>query len=91
MGMYEYAVWFRDTTLKPEDQDHEWVACIAIEAESADKALEWGDHLARGMTDRNPTEAFLRSSVSDLGTGTGATPRAKITFGTEATDLEIGW
>ena len=79
--------------MEPDEQDYEWVACILIEADSADDALAWGNHLAKGYCGRNPTERYLRSCIDDPGAWKGldlsAVPTIK--FGYEASDDDIGW
>ena len=56
-----YTAWFRNTALEKEDQDHEWPACIIVDAEKSSDALSWGNHLAKSYSDRSATEIFLRS------------------------------
>lgn len=56
-----YVAWFQDTFAKPDDEDREWVAVIAIACDSAAKARAWGDHLARKR--RADASVFLRSEV----------------------------
>lgn len=63
MGQYVYAGWFRDIHLKPSDQDHEWVACLLVEAETAADAQAWGDHLAKGICARSNHEKFIGSEL----------------------------
>jgi hypothetical protein len=43
---FEYVVWIRDLRFPPDDQDYEWPAVFAIEADTAEAAQVWGDHLA---------------------------------------------
>lgn len=40
MANWLYHVWFRDNNLDPKEEDYEWVACIAIEANTQDNAKE---------------------------------------------------
>jgi hypothetical protein len=32
---FEYAAWFRDSTVAPENEDYEWVAAFVVTAPSA--------------------------------------------------------
>lgn len=93
MPIYPYAVWFRDSSLLPSEQDYEWVACILIEAETAEKAKSWGDHLAKSFAERTTNEQFLRSYVEEPGAwgerDISGTPT--IAYGYHASDDEIGW
>jgi len=93
MATFPYSVWFQDNSIEPDDQDYEWVACILIEAVSADDALTWGNHLTESYCDRNPTQQFLRSSIDDAGAWDGMELSAVpvVEFGFEALDDEIGW
>lgn len=49
--VFEYVAWFRDASLPPEDQDHEWPGVVYISADNADAALAWGNHLAQSCSD----------------------------------------
>jgi hypothetical protein len=91
-----YFVWFQDTSAEPEDQDFNWLACILITAECASYAREWGDHLARNYTLRNPENIFLRSGEitredDPLWKGTTSENLPIVSYGVEASDAEIGW
>ncbi|MBN2285051.1 MAG: hypothetical protein JXI43_01285 [Tissierellales bacterium] len=90
---YLYTVWFKNKLLDPNDQDHEWPACIIIEAEDSKKATEWGDFLAKKYSNKIGTESYIHSSIEILNlekdTELSSTPRIK--YGYEATDNEIGW
>ncbi len=86
-GCYLYSVWFRDDALPPDDQDHEWVACFLIEADSPGAAQALGDELALARA-RRAQEQFLWSSVA-LPTGAEELPLVKA--GEAATDDHIGW
>ena len=63
MDRFIYSVWFLDTLAHDEDQDREWVACIGIEARTAEEAQQWGDVLAHERGLRFPSETFVRSSI----------------------------
>ena len=90
-----YAAWFRDTALLPEDEDSEWVACIAIEADSEQAAQEWGDHLAKAMCGRHPEQEFLSSEVSAVDdpmyADTDVDGLPHVRCGEDVTDEEVGW
>lgn len=88
MRAYVYVVWFRDLDAWPEDQDREWAAMIAIEAESAAAAQSWGDRLARERQRRRPRDVFLWSKIDD-DDDPGDAPR--VAYGEEADDDKIGW
>jgi hypothetical protein len=90
MPRFVYTVWFRDTTLPPEDQDHEWPACLVIDATTTALALAWGDHLAKDFARRRTDEEFLSSSiVPEDSVNSGQLP--VISYGQPASDDEIGW
>lgn len=95
MEKFIYAVWFRDTNMLPDEEDYEWVACIAIEAANMKEAQEWGDHLSKNMTTRNSNEIFLWSEVGKpedpLYVGTDVSRLPSIKYGEEASDKFIGW
>ena len=91
-----YTVWFRNTLLDandPEDQDYNWVACIAIEAQTYQQAVEWGDHLSNGYISSDSTQEFIESEAELL----IENPKEDIStipfirYGYEASDDEIGW
>jgi len=90
---FVYTVWFRDTSLSPDDQDFEWPACIVIEADSLADSTEWGDHLSRRFAADRPNERIVRSesevieSYADL----DLTSAPRIKYGQEASDVELGW
>lgn len=91
-----YTVWFRNLLLDPndpEDQDYEWPACIIIEAQSCEQAIEWGNHLVRRYLRDNANEGFISSDVElyskDSKIDDSQSPRIK--YGYEASDDEIGW
>lgn len=94
---FEYAVWFRNLRLAHDDQDYEWPAVFAIEADTAEAAQAWGDHLARSYAARNE-EVFLSSKIEPLSDETKLLERIGdrpvvplVVCGDEATDDEIGW
>ncbi len=93
---YVYTVWFKDTSALPEDQDHEWPACILIEAATESDAKSWGDHLARRYCKKCPNEMFLRSEIRSRDdefyksvSNWHSTPLVQ--YGEEASDEKIGW
>ena len=51
---WAYSVWFRNLLVETDDQDYEWVAVFVIEADTADAARFWGDHLAESYARGNP-------------------------------------
>lgn len=87
LGQYLYSVWFRDDTLPADDQDHEWVACFLIEADSPEAAQAAGDELALARAQR-AQERFLRSSVA---LPTGAEDLPLVRAGDVVADGHIGW
>ena len=91
--MFLYSVWFRNTSADVSDQDYEWVACFQIEAESHQKAIEWGDHLSHGYCKANPEEIFISSNVEFLihEEQVNLLGLPIIQYGFEASALEIGW
>ena len=92
MSEYLYTVWFRDASLRSNDQDHEFPACIVIRAKRADRARAWGDHLAESLGSRRPEMTFNYSSVAGFDQGTyGLSELPRIEAGYEAADDEIGW
>jgi hypothetical protein len=86
---YLYTAWFRDELALPEDEDFEWPACFVVEAEGADAAQRWGDHLSSSFSLRRGTEKFLWSDVEPSPQGLQGLPAVR--DGVEATDAEIGW
>ncbi len=96
MNRYLYTAWFRNPSLPVDDQDHEWPACMLIDAPSEPDAIAWGDRLARRHSDRSG-EVFLSSSLEPpiaADTGVPLTPDdglPLVVAGFDATDAEIGW
>jgi hypothetical protein len=90
---FTYTAWFKNTALEQEDQDHEWPACIIIDADTSSDALSWGDHLAKRFSERSATEIFLRSSceIVDCSVYLDFNSVPRIRYGYEAKDDEIGW
>jgi hypothetical protein len=89
---YLYTVWLRDSSLPSDAEDHEFPACIAIRAPAAERALEWGDHLARSLCARRSEMTFLRSTVEPFEPEAyDASMVPRIGYGHEASDAEIGW
>ncbi len=92
MSEYLYTVWLRDASLRSEDQDHEFPACIVIRARRAEHARAWGDHLAKSLCSRRPEMTFLHSSLEGFDPSTdGLSDLPRIEAGYEAPDDEIGW
>ena len=95
---YVNSVWFRHDAVTKDDQDYEWVACIYIDAETADAALAWGDHLAHSYMSRNAgvlRNVFLWSDVKTMDDphweGVKHRTDPFVVDGHAATDDEIGW
>jgi hypothetical protein len=93
MNCFLYTVWFRDSSLEPDDQDHEWPACILIEAETTKDATEWGNHLSKQYSVRSKIQHFIRSysePVIDY-SKCNLSNIPRVVYGNDATDEEIGW
>lgn len=88
MTRYLYTVWFRSPMFPPGDQDHEWPACMLIDAPSESVAIEWGNHLASLYSSRSG-EAFVSSDVEASSEEDLDLPI--VLAGVDATDAEIGW
>jgi len=88
-----YSAWFRDTTATPDDQDRDWVACICIQATTAQQAQDWGDTLARSRVERAPSDLFISSSVEPEHPITNLDLRSvpRIIVGETPTDEALGW
>lgn len=91
MARFVYTVWFRDRAFPPDDQDHEWPACLVVEAGDAVQALSWGDHLARSYVARRTGQQFLSSAVDVVTEGDNSGTLHVVSFGQDASDAEIGW
>lgn len=94
MDSFIYSVWFLNTEAHQEDQDREWIACVAIQATTAVEAQKWGDTLANERSRRLPKDAFVRSSVEREVEVSGVTVWSelpRITAGQIASDAAIGW
>jgi hypothetical protein len=94
---FEYVVWFRNLRLAPNDEDYEWPAVFAIDADTPDSARAWGDHLAHAYAARTG-DIFVSSKVGLLLDETtpaharNAEPLMPVVvYGHEASDEEIGW
>ncbi|MEV3903445.1 hypothetical protein AB0K11_14065 [Mycobacterium sp. NPDC050551] len=94
---FEYAVWFRNLRRAHDDQDYEWPAVFAIEADTAEAAQAWGDHLARSFAARSD-EIFLGSKIKPLSDEKKLLERIcdrpvvpLVVCGEEVADDEIGW
>ena len=88
---FQYTAWFRDLDASPDDEDHEWPACLLIEAADPPEAAFWGDHLARGFARRRASERFLHSTIEPDDGSWNADSVPVIRVGDEPTDEEIGW
>jgi hypothetical protein len=89
-----YAVWFRDARMPPDEQDYEWLALIAIPDVSAERAREWGDHLAHrraGVDAQFLWSEVRRPSDPVYSPGGDWSTVPVVRYGVEATDDEIGW
>jgi hypothetical protein len=91
MPLYAYAVWFRDLTMLPDDQDYEWVACIAIEAPTESEAQSWGDHLAHRRSQGATDAVFLHSSVKPIVKYDVRRDGPLVSAGMDVSDEVIGW
>jgi len=94
MASFIYSGWFLDHTANPDDQDREWVACITIDAGSAEEAQSWGDALAKSRADRHSADTFLRSSIETFGAADASldlTTLPRIKAGELASDNMLGW
>lgn len=88
---FEYVVWFRDNSLPPSDEYHEWPAVFVVEAPTAVRAKAWGDQLAYSYSERT-AQVFISSAttaVEDVEYVLSEAPRLREGF--EASDEEIGW
>jgi hypothetical protein len=63
---FMYVVWLRNYQFPPDDEDYEYPASLIIHALNAEKAKEWGDHLAKKYCERIDLEEFMWSSVELL-------------------------
>lgn len=83
-------VWFKDASEPPDEQDHEWPACIFIAATDETDAQRWGDYLAARFCRSHPNNEFLHSYIDRDASGClDQVPRIQV--GDEATDEVIGW
>ena len=93
MTQFIYVAWFRNLDFDPPDPNHEWPACILVEAASAEAAREWGDVLAQNRARQWPREPFLYSYIDDSWRegvdDVEAVP--KVIDGEMASDEKIGW
>jgi hypothetical protein len=85
--LFEYVAWFRNPAFAADDQDYEWPACFAIQGQSPEAALEWGDRLALSYATR-ASEIFLWSRVEPTN---GDARLPIVAVGEEASDQKIGW
>ena len=92
MRRYVYTAWCRDTCISPDDQDHEWPACLIIEAETAEEAFSWGDRPAGAFSERRIDEVCLNLyAVDESEASRDLATLAVVPLGYEASDEEIGW
>jgi hypothetical protein len=93
LSQFLYTVWLRDHDAEQEDPDREYPACIAIEAENAVLAREWGDKLAGKFLRSNRRQEFMQSQIEPLKQyercDLGCLPFVR--YGDEPTDEQIGW
>lgn len=87
MALHVYTVWLRDLSAQPDDQGYEFPACFLIDAQTADAAQAWGDHLAQKRCARGDlhflwSEAELTDVPPDL---------PLVRDGEDVADLYIGW
>ena len=85
---FQYVVWFRNETLDPGDEDHEWPAVFVVVSENAEAAKRWGDVLALSYASRTQ-QTFPGSSAMPLHEPPPESPI--VMNGQEATDEYIGW
>ncbi|TGJ99804.1 hypothetical protein EHO58_19415 [Leptospira selangorensis] len=88
--LHLYVVWFQDDLLPEDDQDYEWVACMLIDADSKEKALQWGDHLSRGYV-KNNNLIILKSYLDEYINNEKNNQLPLIKYGKSYTDDYIGW
>ena len=89
MRNYQYVAWFRDHTMRPDDQDYEWPACFVIAAAEGYAAQAWGDRLASNYSRRHEGCEFLRSYLDPDRWEEGEVPQVAV--GEDAHDEVIGW
>jgi hypothetical protein len=87
MTLHVYTAWLRDLSAQPDDQNYEFPACLLIDAETAEAAQAWGDHLAQKRCARGDlyflwSEAELTNVPPDL---------PLILDGQDVPDAVIGW
>jgi hypothetical protein len=88
---FEYVAWFRDRSLPPSDQGHEWPAVFVVEAPTGERAKAWGDHLARSYSARTeqPLIGSSATATEDVAHDLSRVPVVR--EGIEASDQDIGW
>lgn len=85
-------MWFRDSRLQPDDQDHQWPACFIIDALTAGDAASWGDQLSQDYVWRTGLQRLSSSAESaETADVAGLNQLPIIPFGHYATDAELGW
>lgn len=90
---YLYRAWLRDNALHSDEQDHEWPACILIDAEMKEKAIERGNQLANKRLESIKTEIILLSNADEVGINSKNELQnsPKVKYGVEATNDGIIW
>ena len=93
MPRFLYTAWFRDPATDPDDQDHEWPACMYVTADTLEAARNWGDVLAHRRPHRPPPLIFLHSTVEREHAEPAGVGHAlpAIADGEDAADTMIGW
>lgn len=89
---YLYTADLLNLELVPDDEDYEWSACILVDAESAERAHAWGDHLTKSWCDRSGIDRYVTSSIVPAHEAEGSLERVPVVAdGDEASDEYIGW
>jgi hypothetical protein len=91
MPQFLYSVWFLDKNAEIDDQDREWIACLIIDADSLERAKQWGDHLATNFAHRHANNEFTSSGIETASEKVLSQGLPFIAFGEEASDSKIGW
>ena len=89
-GRFLFTVWFRDSSMTPDEEDYEWPACFEVLAASIELASNWGLHVTHSYLSRKPNLSLLHHSTTERSTGiSGELPVVR--YGMDASDSEIGW
>lgn len=59
---FVYVLWYRNNYLDPEDKDYEAAHLLQVDADSAERALQWGDHVVSLDIEAHGS-SFVRSHV----------------------------